>query len=119
MLSNASSAARSGSVCWETGTGLPRWRQVQSCVSAAFAKSAEAFGCSALARARMRARSACRASSSSLREGADPLGLPHRREEAHIALHQQLGLARAGGRLDDEGPPNVEGGFSGGGVGDG
>ena len=46
-------------------------------------------------------------------DGYNLLGLLHRAEEADVALHQQLGLARAGGRLDDEGAARVEGGFAG------
>ena len=45
-------------------------------------------------------------------DGYHLLGLLHRAEEPDVALHQQLGLARAGGRLDDERAARVEGGFA-------
>src|SRR5205823_8943174 len=51
-------------------------------------------------------------------DGYHLLGLLHRAEEPDVALHQELGLARAGGRLDDEGAARVEGGFARGGVGE-
>src|SRR5260221_429897 len=109
MRRRASSASRKGSVCCASGTGLARTRQVYLSVSAAAAKSGEAFGCSAFARARMRSRSAARADSRSSLDGADLFGLLHRAEQADVALHQELGLARAGGRLDDERAARVEG----------
>ena len=46
-------------------------------------------------------------------DGYHLLGLLHRAEEPDVALHQELGLPRAGGRLDDERAPRVEGGFAG------
>jgi hypothetical protein len=50
--------------------------------------------------------------------GDDLLGLLHRLEERDEALDQELGLARAGGRLDDERAPRVERGCTGSFVGD-
>ena len=44
---------------------------------------------------------------------------PTNAEQADVALHEELGLPRAGRRLDDEGAARVEGGFAGDGVGDG
>src|SRR2546425_8341139 len=45
-------------------------------------------------------------------DGEDLLGLFHHAEELDVALHQQVGLARAGGRLDDEGARDVERAFA-------
>src|SRR5204862_5548714 len=51
-------------------------------------------------------------------DGDDLLGLLDRGEEADVALHQELGLARAGGRLDDERAAHVERFFAGAAVGE-
>ena len=46
-------------------------------------------------------------------DGEDFFRLLHRLQQLDVAAHQQLGLARAGGRLDDERAPRVEGGGAG------
>src|SRR5581483_649092 len=52
-------------------------------------------------------------------DGDDLFGLLDRGEQADVALHQELRLARAGRRLDDEGAARVERFFARAGVGEG
>ena len=52
-------------------------------------------------------------------DGEDFFGLVDGGEEAEIAAGEEVGLAAAGGRLDDDGAADVEGGLARGGVGGG